>query len=330
MENILKKVYESQLLTSLETYKVFQKIIKNKINDVQLASLLISMKTRGESTDEITGAINACLEKVNYFPKPTYDFSDIVGTGGDKKNTINISTASSIVAATCGFKIAKHCNTGISSQSGSSDVLRQWGINLNLSPQQSREMLDKFNICFLFAPQYHTVFQNTLRVRKILQTKTLFNILGPLLNPSKPPLTIIGVYAKSLISNIIQTLKKINYKRAIVLHSNGNDEIMLFGKTYISELNNGKITSYEIEAKDFGFHSHPQYALTGGSSKENCDIIKKIFQGRGNIAHEETISANVAMLLKIFGNEDIKENAQYALEIIRSGKVYKKLISLIN
>ncbi|HXK00293.1 MAG TPA: anthranilate phosphoribosyltransferase [Buchnera sp. (in: enterobacteria)] len=329
MKNILKKIYESQLLTALESYTLFQNIIQKKINNIQLASLLIAMKIRGESSDEIVGAVRACLEKVNFFPTPTYHFSDIVGTGGDINNTINISTASAIVAATCGFKIAKHCNAKISSQSGSSDFLHELGVSINASFQKSREMLDKHNICFLFAPQYHTVFKNVVKIRKTLKTKTLFNILGPLLNPSKPQLTVIGVHSKSLIPIMIKTLKTLNYKRAIVLHGNNTDEVMLFGKTYISELKNKKITSYEMEAQDFGLNSYPQHALKGGSSKENCDIIKKIFQGHGHIAHEETIAANVAILLKIFGNEDIKANAQYALEIIRSGKVYKKLISLI-
>ncbi|MCW5196690.1 anthranilate phosphoribosyltransferase [Buchnera aphidicola (Pemphigus obesinymphae)] len=330
MEKILKKIYESKLLSNIESYILFKNIIKKKINNVQLASLLIAIKIRGESSDEISGAIRACLEEIDFPVKPNYDFSDIVGTGGDKNNTINISTVSAIVAATCGLKIAKHCNSKISSRSGSSDVLDKLGINYTLSSEQSYKMLDEFNICFLFAPQYHTVFKNAIRVRKTLQTKTLFNILGPLLNPFKPPLTVIGVYNKPLVSTMIKTLRKLDYKRAIVLHSGGNDEIMLFGNTYISELNNKKIISYEISAKDFGLHSHSQNALKGGSSKENCDIIKKILQGRGNLAHEETIAANVAILLKIFGHENIKENAQYALEIIRSGKAYKKLISLIN
>lgn len=330
MKNILKKIYESKLLTDLESYILFQNIIKKKINNIQLASVLIAMKIRGESSDEIFGAIRACLEKTECFPKPNYYFSDIVGTGGDRNNTINISTASAIVAATCGLKIVKHCNAKISSKSGSSDLLHELGININLSSQKSREMLDQYDICFLFAPQYHTIFKNVVKVRKTLKTKTFFNILGPLLNPSKPPLTVIGVHSKSLIPIMIRTLQKLNYQRAIVLHSNNTDEVMLFGKTYISELNNKKIISYEMVAQDFGLRSHSKNALQGGSSKENCDIIKKIFKGHGNIAHEETIAANVAILLKIFGNEDIKENAQYALEIIRSGSVYKKLISLVN
>ncbi|WP_343377791.1 anthranilate phosphoribosyltransferase [Buchnera aphidicola (Formosaphis micheliae)] len=329
MHHILKKLYQSQFLTEIESYELFRSIIKGRMNDIQLSSLLIAIKMRGLSENEIIGAIQAYSEKFKFFPAPGYNFSDCTGTGGDTINSINLSTASALVAATCGYKIVKHCNHKISSQTGSSDVLTELGINLNISSEKSRYMLDTFNICFLSAPIYNDGFKNIEKVRTILKTKTLFNILGPLLNPAKPIFSIIGVYDKKLITIIINILNKLNYKRAIVLYSSDCDEVTLSGKTYISELKNNKIISYTVEAKDFGFHYHSNVTLKGGNPKENSDILKKIFKGYGSLAQEETIAANVALLLKIFGNENIKDNAQYALKIIRSGETYHTLKKLI-
>jgi len=330
MKNILQKIYASKTLTISETYKLFQSIINGKISDIQLTAALIAMKIRGESSEEILGAVQACLEKTSAFPLLSYQYCDIVGTGGDSRNTINISTASACVAAVCGVKVAKHCNHSISSQTGSLDVLDCLGINIHASPEESKKNLDDFNICFLSAPQYHTGFHNAAIVRKSLKTKTLFNIVGPLINPSQPSYIVVGVYNKCIIPVMIKTLYKLNYQRAIVVHSNDSDEITLCGKTYIAELKNKKIISYELESKDFGMNVHHRDAVKGGSAEENCDIIKKIFQGYGSIAQNETIAANVAILLKIFGNENIKDNAKYALDIIHSGKTYTILQALIN
>lgn len=330
MKNILLKIYESKVLTTSEAYKLFQFIINDEINDIQLTAILIAMKIRGESYEEILGAVNACLEKTYFFPKVSYMHADIVGTGGDMKNTINISTTSAFVAAACGLKIAKHCNHSISSQTGSLDILNYLGININTPPELSKKNLDDLNICFLSAPQYHTGFRNVSKIRKILKTKTLFNIIGPLLNPLRPSRIVIGVYNKYVIPLMIKILYKLNYKRAIVMHSNHSDEVTLFGKTYISELNNKKIISYTLESKDFGMRSHNDDAIQGGSVQKNCHIIKNILQGNGSTAHNETIAANVALLLKVFGNENIKENAQYALDIICSGKTDTILQSLID
>ncbi|QCI21003.1 anthranilate phosphoribosyltransferase [Buchnera aphidicola (Hyperomyzus lactucae)] len=325
MQKILNKIYDSKYLSQEESYKLFKSISSGRIKDVQLASVLIAMRIRGESTEEIIGAIYAFSENMKYFPRPSYVFSDIVGTGGDSKNTINISTASAFVAATCGYKIIKHCNQGISSKSGSSDLLKKFNINLYASSKKSRKSLDELNICFLFAPKYHHGFQYSNNVRKILKTKTILNILGPFLNPALPPLSVIGVYNKKLIGPAVQILKYLKYKRSIVLHGNDTDEVSLNGITYVSELFNGKVISYELGPQDFGLKIHTEKLFTESSLEENYHIISQTMQGKGHRLHEELIAVNVALLFKVFGKENLKENTQLALDKIRSGDVYKHI-----
>jgi len=328
MQNILNKIYDSKFLSQTESYLLFKFISSGKINEIQLSSILTAMQIRGESEEEILGAIYAFLEKMKYFPRPNYIFSDVVGTGGDTKNIINVSTASAFVASSCGFKIIKHCNKAVSSKSGSSDLLEKFNINLHGSLENSQKILEKFNICFLFAPKYHNSFKYAANVRNILKIKTIFNLLGPFLNPSSPPLTVIGVYKKDLINPMVKILKKIGYQRGIVLHGDNTDEVTLNGTTYISELLNKKIYSYELEPEDFGIKAHPKKKFIKHSSEENYHIIKKTMKGEGEKLNEELIAVNVAILLKNFGYENLKENTQMALNKIRSGDVYKHIIQI--
>ncbi|ALD15231.1 Anthranilate phosphoribosyltransferase [Buchnera aphidicola (Aphis glycines)] len=330
MQHIFKKLYKLESLNQEESYRLFQSIISGKINEIKLSSILTAMHVRNESIEEILGAIYACLENMKSFPRPNYIFSDIVGTGGDSKNTINISTASAFVASYLGFKIIKHCNKSISSTSGSSDILKKFKINLNPSIQNALKTLDKLNICFLFAPQYHDGFQYASRIRQTLKIKTIFNLLGPFLNPSRPFFTVIGVYKKDLIDPMIKILKTLKYQRGIVIHSDGADEITLNGITYVSELLNKKIYSYQLEAKDFGLEEHSEPIHKVDSQEESYDIIKKTMQGDGNKLHEELIAVNVAILLKIFGCTDLKKNTRVVLKTMRSGAIYKHIVKISN
>ncbi len=172
-------------------------MVRGELKPEQLAAALVSMKIRGEHPNEIAGAATALLENAAPFPRPDYLFADIVGTGGDGSNSINISTASAFVAAACGLKVAKHGNRCVSSKSGSSDLLAAFGINLDMNADKSRQALDELGVCFLFAPKYHTGFRHAMPVRQQLKTRTLFNVLGPLINPAHPPLALIGVYSRS-------------------------------------------------------------------------------------------------------------------------------------
>jgi len=328
MQTILEKLYQANTLTQLESQMLFQAIIQGDIEQNQLAAALISMKVRGETSDEITGAAKAFLANAKMFPTPDYQFADIVGTGGDGTNSINISTASAFVASCCGKKIAKHGNRSVSSKTGSSDLLSAFNIKLDISAQQARQSLDQLGICFLFAPHYHQGFQHAAPVRQQLKTRTLFNVLGPLINPAHPPLALIGVYSANLLQPIAASLKALGYQRAAVVYGDGMDEVAIHGVTQVAELRDGDIHYYQLTAQDFGLASYPLSALQGGDPAENKALLTDVLQGHGKPAHEAAIAANVALVLRLFGDENLKDNAQYAIDIMRSGKPYQQLQAL--
>lgn len=322
MQLILEKLYRAEIMSQQESEQLFSAIIRGQLASSQLAAALISMKIRGEHPDEITGAARALLAHAKSFPSPNYPFADIVGTGGDSTNTINISTISAFVAASCGAKIAKHGNRGISSQSGSSDLLASFGIRLDLSAHEARKALDDLGICFLFAPQYHDGFHHTILVRQQLKTRTLFNLLGPLLNPAHPPLALIGVYSPELVLPIAETLRILGSQRAAVVHGGGIDEVAIHATTQVAELNDGKITRYTLTPSSFGLKYYSLEVLRGGTPEENRDILAQLLQGKGNPAHAAAVAANVSLLLRLFGHEDLRKNAQLALDVIHSGQAY--------
>ncbi len=327
LQPILEKLYQAQTLSQQESHQLFSAVVRGELKPEQLAAALVSMKIRGEHPNEIAGAATALLENAAPFPRPDYLFADIVGTAVTR-NSINISTASAFVAAACGLKVAKHGNRCVSSKSGSSDLLAAFGINLDMNADKSRQALDELGVCFLFAPKYHTGFRHAMPVRQQLKTRTLFNVLGPLINPAHPPLALIGVYSPELVLPIAETLRVLGYQRAAVVHSGGMDEVSLHAPTIVAELHDGEIKSYQLTAEDFGLTPYHQEQLAGGTPEENRDILTRLLQGKGDAAHEAAVAANVAMLMRLHGHEDLQANAQTVLEVLRSGSAYDRVTAL--
>lgn len=328
IQPIINKLYLGQTLTQNESKILFNLIIQGKIEPTVLATAVISMKVRGEKPDEIAGAAQALLENADSFDIPDYDFTDIVGTGGDGTNSINISTASAFVAAALGYKVAKHGNRGVSSKSGSSDVLSALGIKLNMPAEASRKALDELGVCFLFAQQYHSGFRHAAPVRQQLKTRTIFNVLGPLINPSRPKRILLGVYHPDLIKPIAETLKMLGYTHAYVVHGSGMDEVAIHGETQVAEIRNGNIRYFTLTPQDFGLKQYTLKDIEGGTPEMNRDMLIAILQGHGKLAHEAAIAANVAMLMSLFGQSDLKQNAQQAIDMMHSGKAYTLLQQL--
>lgn len=328
IQPILETLYQGQALSSAQSELLFQQIIQGRLQPTALATAVISMKVRKETPEEIAGAALALLDNADQFDRPDYDFADIVGTGGDGTNSINISTASTFVAAALGYPIAKHGNRGVSSKSGSSDVLGALGIQLNMSAEAARQALDDLGVCFLFAQQYHSGFRHAAPIRQQLKTRTIFNILGPLINPSRPNRILLGVYHPDLIKPIAETLQMLNYKHAIVVHGSGMDEVAIHGKTLGAEIINGEISYFELTPADFGLKTYTLADIAGGTPEQNRDILTNILQGNGSEAHEAAIAVNVAMVMKLFGEEDIKQNTIKAIEAMHSGKAYELLSEL--
>lgn len=330
LTSLLDKLYQGQHLTQNESKALFNLVIDGKVDAVSLTSAIISMKIRREQPEEIAGAALALLENAAYFDSPNYDVADIVGTGGDGANSINISTTSAFILAAMGYKIAKHGNKGVSSQSGSSDVLSLLGLNLNMSAKIARKALDELGICFLFAPHYHLGFSHAAPVRQQLKTRTIFNILGPLINPSRPNRILLGVYDVNLIEPITKTLKMLGYEHAFVVHGAGTDEVAIHGETHVAELKNGKITYFTLTPDDFGLQTFTLNDIRGGTPEQNRDLLIDVLQGKGKLAHESAVAVNVAMVMCLFGRSELKQNVKEAMSMMRSGQAYSLLKKLVD
>ena len=325
---LLEQLYSGHSLSTSESTALFNAVIQGELSNEQIAAMLIALKVRGANTEEITGAVAASLQNAKVFPRPYYPFADIVGTGGDGQNTINISTASAIVAASMGSKVAKHGNRSVSSKSGASDVLTALGVNVNVTPEQARQALDEIGVCFLFAQQYHSGFRHVAPVRATLKTRTIFNILGPLINPARPTYHLLGVYAPELVKTYAETAVALEHQHSFVVHGSGLDEVALHGETQVAEIKNGKIEYFTLTPEDFGLKTQSLESLRGGEPQENTQYLTALLQGKGKAEHANAVAANTALLLKLFGHDDLKQNVQNVLAHLASGKAFETLQKL--
>ncbi|MCC4263748.1 anthranilate phosphoribosyltransferase [Oceanimonas baumannii] len=332
MSLAMEQLYRGENISREQAHALFEQVMNGDMDPLVLSSLLTALKIKGETSDEIAGAASALLAAAKPFPRPDYAFCDIVGTGGDGMNTINVSTTSALVAAACGIKVAKHGNRGVSSKSGSSDLLEQLGIRLDLSPEQARRCLDETNVCFLFAPHYHGGIRHAMPVRQALKTRTIFNVLGPLINPARPGFMVLGVYSPALVRPIAETLVAMGLNRGMVVHGSGLDEIAIHGTTHIAEINHGEISEYDITPEELGLERHDLSAIEGGEPAENRQITEALLAGEGTLAQQSVIAINVAPLLVMSGQvKNLKQGVERALSVLRSGRamdVAKQLAEL--
>ncbi len=328
---VLDKLYAGEKLSVEDTESFFAQVVRGNVEQPLLTAALVAMKLRGETSEEIAGAARALLADATPFPRPDYEFCDIVGTGGDGAGSINISTTAAIVAACGGVKVAKHGNRSVSSKSGASDMLSTLGVKLDISPDAARVCMDEVGMAFLFAPLYHKGFKYAVPVRQALKTRTIFNLLGPLVNPAHPTFALIGVYDAALTAQIAQTLKNLGYKRAFVVNGSGTDEIAIHGTTKVAELHDsGEISEYELSPADFGLQTFPPELIRGGNPAENCATTKAILSGKGAPAHVAVVAANAAPLFYMNGMvKNLRDGAALALEKINSGEAWKTAQRLI-
>lgn len=318
IHEILEQLYQQQDLSQEQTTSIFSEVVNGNVSDIVLSSLLTALKIKGEHPQEIAGAAKALIDNAAEFPYLDYEFADIVGTGGDGHDTINISSAAAIVAASCGLKVAKHGNRSVSSQSGSADLYKAFGLNLTMSANTAKACLDKSNLCFLFAPNYHSGIKHAMPVRTGLKTRTLFNLLGPLVNPARPSHIVIGVYSSALLMPFALTLQLLGYKKALVIHGSGLDEFALHGETQVVEIDEQGLKEYSVSPVDFGLPSFPLTAIKGGKPEENKMLIEQVLQGKGQAAHQAAVAMNAGALLKLCGKAssfiDGAQMAQHAMQ----------------
>ena len=308
--------------------RVFENIMDGNLSDVEISSFLTSLKVRGESIDELTAAASIMRKKSLKVLKGANSV-DIVGTGGDGMNTLNISTASSLTVASTGMRVAKHGNRKISSLAGASDTLDILGINTRMEPAVAQKSLEQFNFCFMLAPIYHPAMKNVMPVRQELGFRTVFNILGPLTNPASVDFQLIGVYKKSLAIKMIEVLKNLKTKRAWVVHgSDGTDEISITGETYVVELDEGKIKEFKINPKDAGLKICDFSEILGGSPKFNAQKIELLANGEKNGFFQSVVFNSAAALTISEKVKNLQDGVRLASNALLSGKTRKLIENL--
>lgn len=331
IKKIIGRLTEGENLATQEIKNVIAEIMEGKATSAQIASFLTALRMKGETVEEITGCAEEMFKRVISFELKRDVLVDTCGTGGDKTNTFNISTTVAFVVAGAGLVVAKHGNRALSSQCGSADVLEALGVKLDISLEKIKECLDRIGIGFLFAPLYHRAMKYALGPRQEIGIRTIFNILGPLTNPLRANVRLLGVYHPSLTEPLARVLKNLGVKGAFVVYGeDGLDEISLSARTRITQLKEGRISTYYIEPEDFGMRRVPHKEIKGGSKKENAYILKSILDGEKSGARREIVLLNAAACFvsaDIAG--DLKEGIEMARDSIDSGKAKKKLEMLV-
>lgn len=319
------KLTNKENLSYGEAKTVMNEIMSGEASDVQKSAYLTALTMKGETIDEITGSAE---EMRNHAVQLSHegDVLEIVGTGGDKSDSFNISTTSSLVIASAGVPVAKHGNRAASSKSGAADVLESLGVNITISPRKSAELLQNIGICFLFAQSYHTAMKYVGPIRKELGIRTIFNILGPLANPASANLQVMGVYDESLVEPLAKVLSNLGVKRALVVYGQDRlDEISASAETSVCEVKDGTFKSYTISPEQFGLTRCKKEELTGGTPDENAAITKAVLAGEQG-ARRTAVVLNAGAGLYVAGKADsIEAGVRLAEELIDSGKAEKKL-----
>lgn len=341
----------SQSLSRAEAREVMAEVLAAKCTDAQIAALLIALRMKGETVEEIVGfaeAIRAAAAPLPIERAPVAlavsgtgrdalaeesaeeSLVDTSGTGGDASGTFNISTATALVTAGAGVRVAKHGNRSISSKCGSADVVEALGMNIQLSPERAAQCLREVGICFLYAPNLHPAMKQVQGVRRELRMRTMFNLLGPLTNPAHANGQVVGVYSLDLVEKLAEALSMLGLRRALVVHGlDGLDEITITGKTRVGEARDGVVKSYEVEPEEFGMSRASLQEISGGDAGENAEIIRAVVNGEKS-ARRNVVLLNAAAALVTAGRADhIAAAIPLAAQSIDSGAAAGKLEALV-
>lgn len=326
---VLERLYRSEDLAPDALEDLFTRLIAGELDPVLLAALLIALKIKGERGSEIAAAARALREGGRPFPRPDYVFADSCGTGGDGKGTLNVSSGVAFAAAACGLPIAKHGNRSVSSRSGSADVLEVLGVNVRADAAVARRCLDEAGVAFLFAPDYHPGIAHAMPVRRALATRTLFNVLGPLVNPARPPCQLAGVYAPDLVAPMAEALAMLGVERALVVHGDGLDEIALHGPTIAARVSDGVVEELTLTPEQAGLERRPLEALAGGEPEANARALMAALGGEETGAYAEAIALNTGALLWVAERAaSLTDGVEQARDALASGRAGERLEQL--
>lgn len=323
LKQAIEKLMQNENLTPEQCIQVIDEMMAGG-NPYQIAAFLTLMRAKGETAEELYGIVTAMRKKM--IPVDVEEpVLDIVGTGGDQSHSVNISTGSALLAAACGVKIAKHGNRASSSKCGSGDVLEALGIKLEMPPEKIIESIQKIGIGFLFAPHYHPAFKEIILVRKGLGIRTLFNVIGPLLNPARPPFHLLGVAEEKLLDLFADVMLKLEAKRTLIFHGNGMDELTPIGSCEVIEVAEGEKMRFTLDPEKLGFKRCTKKDLEGGSPTLNAKLLLEALGGKkGPIS--DTLILNAGVAVYVYGlSETIEEGIEKAKKAQKEGKALEIL-----
>ena len=330
----IQKLVNGADLTYEESTAAMKEIMSGEATNAQIGAFLTALRTKGETSEEITAfttVMKQCCHKIH--PQVKGRLVDTCGTGGDKIKTFNISTTAAFVVAGADIAVAKHGNRSVTSKCGSADVLEKLGLNLNVDHKVVKEAIEKVGIGFMFAPAFHPAMKYAIGPRRELGIRTVFNVLGPLTNPANASAQLLGVYDPRLTEPLAHSLKSLGCEEAMVVHGlNGLDEISTIGKTRISWLRNGEITTKEMSPKDFGIKRAKLEDIKGTAPEESAELVFKILYGYvdANNSKRKIVQVNGAAAIIVGGKaEDFGYGIELAKESIENGAAYKKLKELV-
>jgi len=325
IKKAIQSVIEGNNLSEKEMIEVMRVIMEGNATDAQIAAFLTALRIKGETVEEITGAVRVMREKVAAIKSPP-NTVDTCGTGGDMSHTFNISTTSALVVASCGVPVAKHGNRSVSSSCGSADVLEALGIKIDLEPSKVEQCLESTGFGFMFAPLFHPAMKYAIGPRKEMGVRTIFNILGPLTNPAGAERQVLGVFSDALTEPLANVLANLNVKHAFIVHGeDGLDEITNTDRTKVSELKGGKVNTYFISPDDFGLKKAEKSELKGGDAEDNAKMTIEILDGQKGPKRDIVIMNAAAALITGEKAGSFKEASGVASEAIDSGIARKKL-----
>lgn len=327
---IINKILEMKNLNIEESMFIFNKIMSGELDDIKITSILVGLKLKGETKEEIIGAARVMRQKSLKINSPQ-NTVDTCGTGGDMKDTLNISTSAAIVAASAGIKIAKHGNRSVSSKCGSADMLEDMGFKITSDTNELENSLTNQNFCFLYAQNHHSAMKNVINVRKNLGTRTIFNLLGPLTNPANAKIQLLGVYSKELVSMHCNCLKELGSERALVVHGlDGLDEISLSDKTLINELKDNKINEFVFDPKDYGYDYIKIEEIKGGNPDFNSYAFLDMINGN-NEPYQNIVAINAGAAIYLSGKaKNLTEGFKIAHKVLDEGITKDFVYSVTN
>ena len=330
IQEAIKDLITGADLGRARTRAAMNQIMSGQATDAQIGAFLVALRIKGETVDEIAGCAEVMREKATPIATTRPDLIDTCGTGGDASGTFNISTAVAFVACGAGLAVAKHGNRSISSHCGSADVLAALGVNVEASPEKVGECIDEVGIGFLFAVALHGAMKHAIGPRRELATRTVFNVLGPLTNPAGAKRQLLGVYDSALTEALAGVLGQLGSERALVVHgSDGLDEITLTGPTQVSELRDGRVSTRQIDPRDFGLQLAPAEALQGGDAAYNAHILREVLDGREG-PQRDVVLINAAAAIAVGGRaEDTTAGLELARASIDSGRARQALDRLV-